>query len=225
MLTHTSHAKTVRPYHYYRCKRETAYGPDACPQKGIRVERVEPLVWDFVSGLLKDPERLRVGLSEMIEQERRQPPADVEKEREVWLQNIAEAEHKRSRYQEMAAEGLITFDELRTKLANLEETREAARRELAELQTREQRSEQIERDRDALLKDYAAMVPEALEDLTGEERLALYRVLGLRVVPTSEGYEATGFFRLTEPTRSTASAARGARATCSAGRASRPCPG
>ena len=69
MITHTTHGRTARPYHYYRCKRETAYGPDACPQKGIRVEAVESLVWGFVSGLLKDPERLRAGLDKMIEQE------------------------------------------------------------------------------------------------------------------------------------------------------------
>jgi hypothetical protein len=31
----------------------------------------EAAVWDLVSGLLKDPERVRAGLDEMIEQERR----------------------------------------------------------------------------------------------------------------------------------------------------------
>jgi hypothetical protein len=31
---------------------------------------VEPLPWEFISGLLKDPELLRPGLEEMIERER-----------------------------------------------------------------------------------------------------------------------------------------------------------
>ena len=38
---------------------------------------------------------------------------------------------KRARFQEMAAEGLIDFDELRARLAALDETRETARPELA----------------------------------------------------------------------------------------------
>jgi hypothetical protein len=46
------------------------------------------------------------------------------------------------------------------------------------------------------------MVPEALDDLSGEERLALYRLLQLRVVPASEGYEVSGVFCSLEPTPS-----------------------
>lgn len=104
-------------------------------------------------------------------------------------------------YQEVAAEGLITFEELRAKLAGLDESREAARRELAALQTQKERLEELERDRGALLESYAAMVPEALQDLTGEERRTLYRMLQLQVVATPEGYEATGVLCSTEPTR------------------------
>jgi hypothetical protein len=59
----------------------------------------------------------------------------------------------------MAAEGLITFDELRTKLAALEETRQTARRELAALEGRAERLRALERDRDSLLEDYAEMMP------------------------------------------------------------------
>ncbi len=59
----------------------------------------------------------------------------------------------------MAAERLITFDELRTKLAALEETRQTARRELAALEGRAERLRALERDRDSLLEDYAEMMP------------------------------------------------------------------
>jgi len=36
-------------------------------------------------------------------------------------------------------------------------------------------------------------VPDELDDLTGEGRKALYRMLRLRVTPTPEGYVAAGF--------------------------------
>jgi hypothetical protein len=43
---------------------------------------------------------------------------------------------KRARYQKMAAEGLIEFEELRAQLAVLEDTRKTAERELRSLEQR-----------------------------------------------------------------------------------------
>lgn len=58
-----------RHVYYYRCPR--AYGYDGeCPhRKNHRADKLEPAVWDLVSGLLKDPERLREGLERMIGEE------------------------------------------------------------------------------------------------------------------------------------------------------------
>jgi hypothetical protein len=42
------------------------------------------------------------------------------------LEEISETGRKRARYQEMAAEGLIDFEELRTRLAALEDNRKTA---------------------------------------------------------------------------------------------------
>ena len=95
--------------------------------------------------------------------------------------------------QDMAAEGLITFDELREKLIALEENRETARRELEALDRRQERIEDLERDRDALLDSLVAVSPDALEALASEERLNLYQMLGLRVVLRQDGgLEASG---------------------------------
>jgi hypothetical protein len=41
-------------------------------------------VWDLVSGLLKDPKRLRTGLDEMIEQERAGMRGDPDQEAASW---------------------------------------------------------------------------------------------------------------------------------------------
>ena len=87
----------------------------------------------------------------------------------------------------MAAEGLITFDELREKLIVLEENRETARRELEALEKRHERIVELERDRDALLDSLVAVIPDALEALASEERLNLYQMLGLRVVLRQDG--------------------------------------
>jgi DNA repair exonuclease SbcCD ATPase subunit len=96
----------------------------------------------------------------------------------------------------VAAEGLINFDELRDKLAAVEERRETARRELAILEGRAERLRDLERDRDALLENYAEMMPEALDVLRPEERHRVYKTLRLRVVAFADGsLEVSGAFR------------------------------
>ena len=76
---------------------------------------------------------------------------------------------------------LITFEELRIRLAELEETREEAQKQITTLRSRRERIEELERDRGALLESYAGVIPEALDGLTPEERRhRVYRMLMLR---------------------------------------------
>ena len=113
----------------------------------------------------------------------------------VWLQKVTEVDQRRASFQDMAAEGLISFDELRTKLASLEETRQLARRELASLQDQRERLQELERDKTALLEHYAAMVPEGLDALSSEERHRVYKMLGLKVSVQPSGIlEVSGTF-------------------------------
>jgi len=69
-----------RRYSYYVCSRMMLHGKGACPQGRLRAEELEMQVWEFVSGLLKDPKRLRTGLDAMIEQERNGMRGDREAE-------------------------------------------------------------------------------------------------------------------------------------------------
>ncbi len=183
-------------HHYYRCSKRAQHGAEACPQrKKRRADEVEPLVWRFVCGLLTDPERLRADLDVMIEQERADMRGDPERETKAWLDKLAEVERKRSGYLDLAAEGIMGREELRTKLAALEETRETARHELEELRGRCQRVEELERDRDALLDDLVDVVPDALDALTSEERHRFYKMLRLKVILHPDGtMEASGAF-------------------------------
>jgi hypothetical protein len=58
---------------------------------------------------------------------------------------------------------------------------------------RRQRVEELERDRDALLRSYVGMTPEALDGLVPEERHHVYRMLKLKVSIESDGsLEASG---------------------------------
>ena len=196
MRTQTTNPHNKGHYFYYSCSRRRKLRKMGdCRQPSIRAGDVEPLVWEFVRGLLLDPERIRAGMGRMIAMERETSKGSPEKEAQMWSDKLDDAGRKRSRYQEMAAEGLITFSELRERLAELEDTCEVVRGELAALAGRVERAEQLERDKEALLEQTAGVSPEDLDALSGNERNEIYRMLRLEITPSGEGFAITGVFR------------------------------
>ena len=140
-----------RTYLYYVCISGAHNRPDTCyPRKHHKAEMVETRVWDSVSRILKDPERLRAGLDHTVEQESRSVHGDPAAEMERWLEEISKAGRKRARYQEMAAEGLIELKELRAHLSALEDTRKTAEWELRALEQRTEHLAQLKRDRETV---------------------------------------------------------------------------
>jgi len=140
---HTQKPRGETRYFYYRCSLRVRHGKDACPQhKNYSAGEVEAAVWKVVSGLLKDPQRLRAGLAEMIEREGLR--GDPNEQAETWVSRIAEADRMRGGYQELAAKGLMTLEELGEKLAELEEAKRTAKRELATLTNRRESIEKLE---------------------------------------------------------------------------------
>jgi site-specific DNA recombinase len=166
---------------YYQCATRRQVGKHACSfSRSINAKKAETAVWEAVSALLTDPERLRQDLEAMIEREK-ETRSDPESEAKAWATTLSQVERKRDKYQEMFADDAMTLDELRSKLNSLEETRETARRELAALTNWNERLEAFERDKERLLESYATFAPEALAALDPEERRTVYSMLGLCV--------------------------------------------
>lgn len=188
------HGRTKR-YFYYRCTRQ-GEGPDACSgPKTVSAQRVEAEVWQIVCSLLKDPNRLRADLDCMIESERTTMRRYPAREAEAWAEKLTETDRKRSRYQDMAAEGLISFDELREKITGLEDVRKTAERELEALKNERKRIAELEQDRDALLDSLMQIGSEALDTLTPNEKHQVYRILQLKVIVREDGTpEVSGAF-------------------------------
>lgn len=175
-------ANPGRPiYFYYACRTRYKKGAEGCPNgKYHAAARIEARVWERVSRFLKDPDRLRADLDDMIESQRNNLRGDPAREAKLWADKLAEAESKRARYQEMAASDLITFDELKAKLTELDDTRATAERELKVLRNHEQRVADLEKNRDAVLAYLLKTAPEALDELSPEERRRFYKMLKLR---------------------------------------------
>jgi hypothetical protein len=166
--------ESKRLNHYYRCPKRLR-DRDACPQpRNWRADRAEPKVWDLVSGLMTDPEQLRADLERMIELQRDSLRGDPSRETKAWLEKLA-------------ATGRMAEKELDKALAELDETRKTAERELSAQRGHQERIGELERDKDAILDSYAGMAPEALESLTLEERHRVYKMLWIRAVAHVDG--------------------------------------
>src|SRR5215203_99841 len=199
MITNTSRHKG-EAYHYYRCKRASAYGPDACPQRMIRIDRVEPLVRDLVFGALSDPDTIQRGLDALIERETEEVREDSTFLAETLSEKLSQNAQTRRAYQDQQAAGLMTLEELAARLEEVEHTRKVLEAELAALEGTQQKAEELREDRDTALASLATSIPKALDGLTGEEINTVYRKLRLRVVPSEEGYDTTGVLCTLEPT-------------------------
>ena len=124
---------------YYRFRRRNRDGASACSHsKCHRAETVEARVWDLVSGLLKDPEKLKAGIDAMIEAERAGMRGDPEQESKVWLEKLSEVDQERRGYLRLAAKGRISDEELDEAVAELEDTRQTAERALQALRARQE---------------------------------------------------------------------------------------
>src|ERR671912_363263 len=173
---------------YYRCRSRSRDGAGGCVhRKCHRADEVEPRVWNLISSLLKDPGRLKAGFEEMIEQERAGLRGDPDQEAKTWLEKLSEVDQERRGYLRLAAKGVLTDEELDEALAELEETRETAEKELRTISARRETLEKLERDKEALLEYYARMTPDALDALEPEERHQVYKMLRITVEVCADG--------------------------------------
>jgi site-specific DNA recombinase len=184
-----------RSYFYYTCrKRYHNGGPRDCPnRKSFKAADTESDVWGAVSSALLDPETLARDLQEFIERVKQARPGDPDADLKAFGEELEKIERRRGGFLDLAADGLMDRDELRTKLAELEERRRALRREMDALAARKERLEELERNKEELLEYYAAMAPTSLAELSGEERRRVYETLRLCVQAHSDGaLEVTG---------------------------------
>lgn len=98
-------------------------------KKHLRADLIESLVWEGVSRILAELKRLRRGLQKMLAREQEVSAVDHEEEVLIWQEKLTEVGRKRANFQELAAEGFMTKEELRSKLDILELACKAADRD------------------------------------------------------------------------------------------------
>jgi site-specific DNA recombinase len=105
--------------YYYRCTRvQVHYAYKVCTNnKHQRADILEPMVWNYVSGVMKNPEELRADLDRLIELERRGTRGEPSKDAKLWADKLVEVERKRTKYQEAFAADAVTLPELKAYLS------------------------------------------------------------------------------------------------------------
>jgi hypothetical protein len=81
----------------------------------------------------------------------------------------------------------MSREELRTKLAKLDETATLAEAEIEKLRSQEERLLAIEKSGEELLERYAGLIPTEIENLCATERRHIYQLLRTEVLVPREG--------------------------------------
>jgi site-specific DNA recombinase len=183
----TSSGTPTNDYYYYRCRSRYNVKSDCDNGRGVRADALEREAWKAISSALRRPARLRAGLNKMIESERRNLATRPEKEIAHWSTQIEKAQIKRSRYQDQEAENLMTRDELRVKLAELDQGVRMAEAEIQKLWRREEDIRALESSGEELLERYAELVPKELEELSPMKKRHIYQLLRVEVWVPKEG--------------------------------------
>jgi Recombinase zinc beta ribbon domain len=173
---------TRKRHFHYACATRRQKGKEACSySRTPNARKIEAEVWEAVKAVLLDPERLKRGFNAYPEAEKEKAGGDPEKEARVLRNSIAEAEHKRSAYQDLVVDGLMEPEELRAKLDALTRQKAAAEEGLNALKERCRKARELELSREKILARYRNAVPEGLEKMDGKERRTVYNALGLTV--------------------------------------------
>jgi site-specific DNA recombinase len=145
-------------YHYYACSRYRREGPSGCEhRKNWPAEVLEHSARQYVLGLLRNPETMRKHVEQALQEEiaaLRNP----ERKTKAWASRLTEIDRMRVAYQRQQAEGLMSLEELRVHLSELDERRAEAERELATLRDSRQRIEEL-RTYPGLIEEYLRELP------------------------------------------------------------------
>jgi site-specific DNA recombinase len=172
---------------YYRCTGRYNGGIESrCSMSHtIRADEAETRVWEFVSEILTNPQRLARGLEKMLEDERW--PSAAGEDETPWLKRIAELDLKQERLLDLHLNGDITTEQFRAKSGELEEARLAAEGQLESARSRLARLKDLERSKEALISHYASLVPQVLTELSSEEKNRIYKTMHFHVLAKRDG--------------------------------------
>jgi site-specific DNA recombinase len=172
-----------RENHYYSCRSRYNNTAKTCENRhSNRAEELEALVWEAVSDTVSDEDAIREKFDSYAAHFRRSGSDERHARLTAQLEKL---EGRRSNLIDMAADGTITRDDLRVRLAAIEEESETIRRVLKAISGDANLVREIEVLRDTLIEGTRLGYYQHIS--TPKERYDLYRRMGLRVEVDGDG--------------------------------------
>jgi DNA repair exonuclease SbcCD ATPase subunit len=123
----------------------------------------------------------------MLKQEKALVARGPGEDGKMWFKKLTELETQEERLLDLYLENKLDMDRYEKRLAQIEQARKTVEDELARIESRAARVDQLERDREALLNHYSRIVPEHLDGLEPRERNRVYKMLNLTVLAHDNG--------------------------------------
>ena len=175
---------------YYRCSGRNGYrfgGEAVCDNTPLRIDVLDPAVWQAVSALLADPERISYEYRRRLEQPTAVDVAPVEAQLSKVRQGIA-------RLIDSYAEGLIEKAEFEPRLARLRQRAASLATQVAQLQAAVAREQEL-RVIIGRVEEFAAKVQQGLAEADWITRREIIQAMVKRV---EVGYDQINIvFRVT----------------------------
>ena len=189
LTTYTTGADRVtgKKYAYYVCQKRRKWGRDACPV-GVRLpaEATEREIVGWAEEVLDDPEKITARMDAAIGEARgeaRDPGATGRALSEA----ITALDGKRERLVDLAADGLLSKDELARRLSALDSERRTLAGQLDRVQASLGRVADLERQKGLLLAAFGTGLKLGVGWMPSQLRRELYTALGLKVTARADG--------------------------------------
>lgn len=172
--------------HYYRCSRSEHYRMGrgrVCPNRPIRQDYLDDLVWSQVVQLLENPELIRAEIDRRVQQAQQSNPIQARKESLV--QEQTRIRKGMDRLLDAYQEGLLPLTELRQRVPDLKKREAALKTELQSLETNfidQQRRLELTENIETLLK----RLHQSANNLELTERQKILRLIVKEVVVSPE---------------------------------------
>jgi hypothetical protein len=155
-----------------------------------RADVLENAVWEEVRKLLSEPESVLRQYDEYIERQRRLMRGDPDMEERDFIERLQKLDQRRSGYVDLAADRVISHEELRAKLVEVDEQREAVQKALREARDRQEMLRKLQRNRkmwEAAFERFVLRRGLGLFFLGAEYRRQVFQALRLRVEVDKNG--------------------------------------
>jgi hypothetical protein len=190
VLSPTAHPRRSGNGHrfYYTCRQHYRNGPRDCPAtRNYPAAALEEAIWNSVRAILHDPERALRQYDEYVERRKAQLRGDPDREAMTLAGRLAKLERRRSGYLDLAADGDMTREDLRAKLAEVESQSRELKDALRSAQDRQEAIQKLQRERGIVFRQFSAMRDIDLRCALGEERRRVLEGLRVRVELDKDG--------------------------------------